>query len=100
MKLLELDRQKRGFIRERIVGHRDTFDVENVRDFIDVCLKAKKDGDETGALTGKYNVILTVNFSSLKYTVVLAIFHSNNFQSTIIASSAFLLLTVLWKFIG
>ena len=71
MKLVEFDRQVKDFVRERIAEHRDTFDEENVRDFIDVYLKAEKDGDETGALTGKYNVILTVYFSSLKYTRVI-----------------------------
>ena len=40
-------------MRERIAEHRDTFDEENVRDFIDMYLKAEKDGEETGALTGK-----------------------------------------------
>ena len=53
-----------------------------MRDFIDMYLKAEKDGDETGALTGKYNVILTVNSISLKHTVVIAIFQSKIIQST------------------
>ena len=53
MKVIEFDRQIKGFVREGIAEHRDTFDEENVRDFIDVYLKAEKDGDETGALTGK-----------------------------------------------
>ena len=40
-------------MRKRIAEHRDTFDEEeNVRDFIDMYLKAEKDGEETGALTG------------------------------------------------
>ena len=69
-------------MRKRIAEHRDTFDEENVRDFIDMYLNAEKNGDETGALTSKYNVILTVNASSLKYTVVIAIFQSKIIQST------------------
>ena len=40
-------------MRKRIAEHRDTFDEENVQDFIDMYLKAEKDREETGALTGK-----------------------------------------------
>ena len=87
-------------MRKRIAEHRDTFDEENVRDFIDMYLKAEKDGEETGALTGKYNVILTVNVCSLKYTAVIVIFQSKIIQSTTGAKTVFLLCTVLWKLIG
>ena len=44
----------RDFGRKRIDEHRDTFDKDNVRDFIDLYLKTEQSGEETGAFTGKY----------------------------------------------
>ena len=42
----------KAFIRKRIAEHRETFNEDNVRDFVDVYLNVEKSGDETGALTG------------------------------------------------
>ena len=49
-----MDRQIKDFVRKIITEHRETFDEDNVRDFIDIYLKAEKRGEESGALTGNY----------------------------------------------
>ena len=53
--MLEVDREIRDFVRKRIDEHRDTFDGDNVRDFIDLYLKTEQSGEESGAFTGQYN---------------------------------------------
>ncbi|KAK2176565.1 hypothetical protein NP493_655g00003 [Ridgeia piscesae] len=50
-KMLEVDREIRDFVRKRIDEHRDTFDGDNVRDFIDLYLKTEQSGEESGAFT-------------------------------------------------
>ena len=46
------------FVREEILDHRETFDEGNIRDFIDIYLKAEKEEDRTGALTGKIHTYI------------------------------------------
>ena len=52
--MLEVDREIRDFLRKRIDEHRDIFDGDNVRDFIDLYLKTEQSGEESGAFSGKY----------------------------------------------
>ena len=40
-------------LRKKIDEHRDTFDGDNVRDFIDLYLKMEQSGEENGAFSGK-----------------------------------------------
>ena len=54
-----MNRQIKNFIRKIISEHRETFDEDNMRDFIDLYLKAEKSGDEDGAFTGKSTVLYT-----------------------------------------
>ena len=49
-----MDREAKDFVRKIIAEHRDTFDDDNVRDFIDIYLKTEKHENKSGALTGKY----------------------------------------------
>ena len=53
-KYVALDRETKDFVRTVIAEHRDTFDKDNIRDFIDIYLAAEKSGEETGALTGHW----------------------------------------------
>ena len=41
-------------MRKRIDEHRNTFDGDNVRDFIDLYLKTEKSGEESSAFSCKY----------------------------------------------
>ena len=67
MKILEADREIRDFLRKRIDEHRDTFDGDNVRDFIDLYLKTEQSGEETGAFSCKYigNALSTCEYNCL-----------------------------------
>ena len=47
-----MHRETRAFIRKRIAEHMDTFDEDNMRDFIDLYLKTEKSGETSGAMTG------------------------------------------------
>jgi len=48
---LAIERVKK-YLSETIEDHKATFDGENVRDFIDLYLKAAQDGDDTDLFTG------------------------------------------------
>ncbi|KAI0226764.1 Cytochrome P450 2C20 [Lamellibrachia satsuma] len=50
-KIVEVDREAKDFVRKIIAEHRDTFDEDNVRDFVDIYLKTEKRENESGALT-------------------------------------------------
>ena len=52
--MLEVEREIRDFLRKRIDEHRDTFDGDNVRDFVDLYLKTEQSEEESGAFSGKY----------------------------------------------
>ena len=43
-------------MRKIISEHRETFDEDNMRDFIDLYLKGEKSDDQDGALTGRYRL--------------------------------------------
>ena len=51
--MINADRKTKVFIRKCISEHRESFDEDSLRDLIDIYLKAEKDGEESGALTGK-----------------------------------------------
>ena len=42
----------RQFVRRRVREHRDTFDGENVRDFVDLYLQAERSAEADPAYTG------------------------------------------------
>ncbi|KAK2183890.1 hypothetical protein NP493_293g04077 [Ridgeia piscesae] len=50
-KVVDIDRDIKEFVRKKTAEHRETFDEQNIRDFIDIYIKAEKDGEENGALT-------------------------------------------------
>ena len=52
-KILAVHHETRAFIRKRIDEHMDTFDEDNMRDFIDVYLKTEKGGATNDAMTGR-----------------------------------------------
>ena len=47
------DTEAKAFVAKCIAEHRDTFDEDNLRDFIDIYLKVEKEKNESDALTGK-----------------------------------------------
>ena len=52
-KVLTGHRETRDYIRKRIAEHMDTFDEDNMRDFIDLYLKTEKRGATSDAMTGR-----------------------------------------------
>ena len=54
-----MNHQIKVFIRKIIAEHRETFDEDNVRDFIDLYLKAERCGDDDGAFTGRSTLLDT-----------------------------------------
>ncbi|KAI0210929.1 Cytochrome P450 2J2 [Lamellibrachia satsuma] len=58
------------FVREEILNHRETFDEGNIRDFIDIYLKAEKEEDRTGALTDEniFQVIIDLFLAGTETT--------------------------------
>ena len=52
-KVLAVYRETRAFIRKRVAEHMDTFDEDNMRDFIDLYIKTVKSGETSGAMTGR-----------------------------------------------
>ena len=44
--------ETKSFIRKRIAEHKETFDADNLRDFIDLYLKTETSGETSGAMTG------------------------------------------------
>ena len=54
-----MNRQIKDLIRKITSEHRETFDEDNMRDFIDLYLNAEKIGAEDGAFTGKSTVLYT-----------------------------------------
>lgn len=50
---IAIERVKR-YLSETIEEHKATFDGDNIRDFIDLYIKAANDGENTALYTGKY----------------------------------------------
>ena len=51
-----MHRDTRAFVRKMIAEHRETYDEDNIRDFIDLYLKTEKLGETDGAMSGMYYV--------------------------------------------
>ena len=60
-KVVDIDRDIKEFVRKKTAEHRETFDEQNIRDFIDIYLKAEKDGEENGALTCKNEIVFDID---------------------------------------
>ena len=43
----------RSFARRRVTEHRDTFDADNIRDFVDLYLQAERDTPTDTSYTGQ-----------------------------------------------
>ena len=54
--MINADRRTKVFIRKCIAEHRESFDGDSLRDLIDIYLKAEKDGEESGGLTGMNSI--------------------------------------------
>ena len=60
-KIADIDRDIKEFVRKKTDEHRETFDEYNIRDFIDIYIKADKDEEENGALTSKNEVMFDID---------------------------------------
>ena len=60
-KAADIDRDIKEFVRKKMAEHRETFDEHNIRDFIDIYIKAEKGGEENGALTCKNEIIFHID---------------------------------------
>ena len=58
----------RQFVRRRVREHRDTFDGENVRDFVDLYLQAERSAEADPAYTGNTEPADTGRRQSCTYT--------------------------------
>ena len=54
-KLLAVRRKTTAFIGKIIAQHNETYDEDNMRDFIDLYLKTEKSGETSGAMTSTYD---------------------------------------------
>ena len=48
-------RETKAFIGKIIAQHNETYDEDNMRDFIDLYLKTEKSGETSGAMTSMYD---------------------------------------------
>jgi len=51
--VIRYNNEAKAFVAKCIAEHRDTFDEDNLRDFIDIYLKMEKDEHKNEAFTGK-----------------------------------------------
>ena len=51
--MIENDKHLEKYISQRIAEHKETFDPDKVRDFIDLYLKVNSEGHKAEAITGK-----------------------------------------------
>ena len=60
-KIVDFDRDIKEFVRKKTAEHRETFDEHNIRDFIDIYIKAEQDEEENEALTRKNEMTLDID---------------------------------------
>ena len=60
-KVAAIDHDIKKFVRKKTAEHRETFDEHNIRDFIDIYIKAEQDEEENEALTRKSEIMFDIH---------------------------------------